>query len=30
LHEGKLRISGKAPDLVYERRTEDDSWQRIT
>ena len=30
LHDGLLRISGKAPDLVYERRTEDDGWQRIT
>ena len=30
LHEGKLRVWGKAPDLVYERRTEeDDGWQRI-
>jgi uncharacterized protein DUF222 len=30
IHEGKLRVSGKAPDLVYERRTEDgDGWQRI-
>jgi uncharacterized protein DUF222 len=30
LHEGKLRVWGKAPDLVYERRTEDDDgWQRI-
>jgi len=24
LHEGELRVSGKAPDLVYERRTDDD------
>jgi hypothetical protein len=30
LHEGKLRISGKAPDLIYERRTEDDEWQRLS
>jgi len=31
LHEGTLRVRGKAPDLVYERRAEhDDGWQRIT
>ena len=24
LHEGKLRVSGKAPDLIYERITDDD------
>ena len=29
LHDGTLRVRGKAPDLVYERRTEDDGWQRI-
>jgi hypothetical protein len=29
LHEGKLRISGKAPDLIYERRTEEDEWKRL-
>jgi hypothetical protein len=31
LHEGRLRIWGKAPDLVYQRRTEDDDgWRRIS
>ena len=30
LHDGMLRVSGKAPALIYERRTDDDGWQRIT
>jgi hypothetical protein len=31
VHEGRLRVTGKAPALVYERRSEDDdSWRRIT
>jgi len=29
LHQGMLRISGKAPDLTYERRTEEDGWQLL-
>ena len=31
LHEGTLRVGGKAPDLVYERRTDDgEAWQPLT
>jgi len=30
LHEGTLRISGKAPDLTFERRTEEDGWQLLS
>jgi hypothetical protein len=31
VHEGRLRVTGKAPALAYERRSEDDdSWRRIT
>jgi hypothetical protein len=29
LHEGKLRITRKAPDLIYERLTEADEWQQF-
>ena len=29
LHEGKLRASGKAPSLTYERRDEEGNWRRL-
>jgi hypothetical protein len=29
LHEGKLRVSGKTPDLTYERYSDDDGWQQL-
>ena len=30
LHEGKLRIAGKAPALTYERHSEDEGWKLLS